>query len=840
MGRSIRRRTLIGAALAWALAAASVPHAAGPQAVRASAPTAEAKADAPASRALLDRYCISCHNDRLKTAGLSLQNLDLTQVPAHAGVWESVVRKVNAGMMPPPGLPRPSRPATDALVSFLTADLDRAAAARPNPGRPLLHRLNRAEYANAIRDLLSLDVDVTSLLPPDDSSAGFDNNADVLNVSPVLMERYLSAAIELSAMAVGDIEVVPAETTYRARADTVQANHVEGLPLGTRGGIVIRNTFPVDAEYVIKPTLWRNNAGRLRGMEHTHQLEILVDGRRVHTATIGTPEDFKITFDDRANAAMMPELDRRLQVRVPIAAGPHVIGVTFAAKTAAQEPLKLRPFLNQADGVDTYGIPKVDTVTIVGPYNVTGPGDTPSRRTIFTCGTAVSREPGRAAAADRQQEAACARAIMTRLARRAYRRTPNEADVKTLMTFYEAGREDGSFETGIQRAITRLLTSTEFVFRFEQDPASAPAGSVHPVSDIELASRLSFFLWSSIPDDELLEVARQGRLRQPAVLAQQTRRMLSDSRAQALVANFASQWLYLRNLRNVTPFVDEFPDFDDDLRQSFRRETEMLFASVMRGDRPVAELLTADYTFVNERLARHYGMPNVYGTHFRRVPVTQDERRGLLGHGSILTVTSNADRTSPVRRGKWILENVLGTPPPSPPDDVPPLKENSERETPLSMRAQMEEHRRNPACAGCHKLMDPLGFALEQFDAVGAWRSRDAGGRIDATVEMADGTTITGPAALRRRILERPELFVTTVTEKLLTYALGRGLTAQDMPAVRKIVRTAGPQDYRFSSLILGVVRSAPFLMRAKPQSDAQRASTSGVSGQGGPSRAGE
>jgi len=823
MGETMNRGVGVAAALIWALAVASVPQAA-PQEPRRAAPAAApaVKADAPTSRALVDRYCVSCHSDRTKTAGLSLQNLDLTRMPAQAGIWESVVRKVNAGMMPPPGLPRPSRPAADAFVSFLTADLDRAAAANPSPGRPLLHRLNRAEYANAVRDVLALEVDVTTLLPPDDSSAGFDNNADVLGVSPVLMERYLSAAMTLAAMAVGDTEVAPAETTFRPRADTVQAQHLDGLPLGTRGGLVIRETFPVNAEYVIKPTLWRNNAGRLRGMEHPHQLEILVDGRRVHSAIVGTPEDFKITFDDRANAAMMPELDRRLQVRVPITAGRHVIGVTFAAKTAAQEPLKLRPFLNQADGVDTYGIPKVDTVTIVGPYNVTGSGDTPSRRAIFTCGVAAAGAAGPAATLTPTQESACARTIVTRLARRAYRRTPTDNDLRMLMGFYDAGRKDGTFETGIQRALTRILTSTEFLFRIEQDPAGAPAGSVHPVSSVELASRLSFFLWSSVPDDTLLEVARQDRLRQPVVLAQQARRMLADPRAQALVSNFASQWLYLRNLRNVAPFVDEFPDFDDDLRQSFRRETEMLFDSVMRGDRPVTELLTADYTFVNERLARHYGIANIYGTHLRRVPVTKDERRGLLGHGSILTVTSNADRTSPVRRGKWILENVLGTPPPSPPDNVPPLKENSERETPLSIRGQMEEHRRNPACASCHKLMDPLGFALEQFDAVGAWRVRDAGGRIDASVELADGATISGPAALRRKILERPEVFVGTFTEKLLTYALGRGLTATDMPTVRAIVRGAAPQDYRFSSLILGVVKSAPFLMRAKPQAYVQ------------------
>ncbi len=763
--------------------------------------------------------CVTCHNERVKTAGLVLENLDLTQVPQHADVWEKVVRKLRSGMMPPQGSPRPDAATTDSLASWLETTLDRAAAARPNPGRPPLHRVNRVEYANAIHDLFALDVDVSSLLPPDDSSFGFDNVAGVLGVSPVLLERYLGAALRISALAVGDVSIAAAEEAYRPRADSTQSRHVEGLPLGTRGGMLIHHTFPVDGEYIIRPTLWRNNVGRLRGTTDPHDFEISVDGVRVHLVTVGTPEQHKMTFDDQANAASISTFDQSLQIRLPIKAGRRAIGVTFVTKSAALEPLKLKPFLNQADGVDTYGVPKVDTLTIVGPYAVTGPGDTPSRRRIFTCGPpadAGRQVPVAGRPAARDADEPCATTILSALARRAYRRPVTADDMGVLLEFYRRGRLAGGFETGVQHALARILASPEFIFRVERDPAAAP-GTVHRLSDVELASRLSFFLWSSIPDAALLDAASQGRLTNPAVLDQQVRRMLADPRAQMLVDNFAGQWLYLRNLKSVAPFVDEFPDFDDDLRESMKRETELLIDSVIREDRSVLDLLTADYTFVNERLAQHYGMPRIYGSRFRRVPVQDDVRRGLLGHAGILTVTSNANRTSPVRRGKWILENLLGSPPPSPPANVPPLKEAGERERPLSMRGQMEQHRANPACAGCHKLMDPLGFALERFDAVGASRLRDAGAPIDTAVELADGTAIDGPVALRQWLLRRPERFVQTMTEKLLVYALGRGLVATDMPTVRAIVRDTSKQNYRFSALVLAVVRSAAFQMRTTP-----------------------
>jgi hypothetical protein len=760
-------------------------------------------------RPVIARYCVNCHSERVKAGGLVLENLDLANVPAHGDVWEKVVRKLRGGMMPPQGMPRPDPPTVDGLVASLETTLDRAAAANPNPGRPLLHRVNRAEYANAIRDLLALDVDPSALLPADDSSSGFDNVADVLGVSSVLIERYLSAAMKISALAVGDVHLTTAEETYRSRADSRQMQHVEGLGLGTRGGLLIRHTFPVDAEYIIKPTLWRNNVGRLRGTQDPHQLEISVDGERVHLVTVGTPEEHVRTFDDRRNAESIEPFDKSLSVRVPIKAGPRVIGVTFVDKTAAEEPLRLRPLLNQADGTDTYGVPKVDTVTIAGPYNITGPGDTPSRHRIFACRPAAtgSDEP-------------CVQRIVSALARHAYRRPVTDSDIQLLLEFYRSGRSEGGFEAGVQHALARILASPEFVFRVESEPPGAAPGTVHRISDLELASRLSFFLWSSVPDEQLLQVAAEGQLKTPAVLEQQARRLLADPKSQALVDNFAAQWLYLRNLRNADPNFDDFPDFDDDLRQAMRRETELLFESVVRENRSVLDLLNADYTFVNERLARHYKIPKVYGSQFRRVPVLDEARKGLLGQGSVLTVTSNANRTSPVRRGKWILENLLGTPPPSPPNNVPPLKENAERDVPLSMRAQMEEHRTNPACAGCHKLMDPLGFALENFNAVGAWRTKDSGLPVDASVELADGTKVDGPVALRRWLVRRPESFARVVTEKLLTYALGRGLTWSDMPAVRAIVRDAARQNYRFSALMSGITKSVPFQMRAVPPSE--------------------
>ena len=765
-------------------------------------------------RPVIDRYCATCHNQRLKTGGLALDKLDMGNIEADGEVWEKVIRKVQVGLMPPPGLPRPDRTNADALVAFLETNLDKAALAHPNPGRALLHRVNRAEYANAIRDLLALDIDVTSLLPPDDSGYGFDNIADLLGVSPVLLERYLSAALKIAPLAVGDTAGGPSEETYRPAADLSQTRHVEGLPFGTRGGMLIHHTFPADGEYVIKATLWRNNAGRVRGLEAEHQVEISVDGARVHLVTVGTHQQFVSSFQDRENSKLAADFDAQLQVRVPVKAGPRDIGVTFIAKSEAEDPQKLQPLLSPFDAVDTHGVPRVDAVKIVGPYNVTGPGDTPSRRKIFACHPVSSAD-----------EAVCARKIITTLARRAYRRPATEADIDVLLGFYKDGRHDGNFDTGIERAIIRLLASPEFVFRMERDPENAAPGSIRQLTGTELASRLSFFLWSSIPDDTLIQTGTAGKLKDPAVLGTQVRRMLADPKADALVKNFAGQWLYLRNLRAAAPLDDEFPNFDDDLRQAFQRETEMVFESVIREDRNVMDLMTGDYTFVNERLARHYKIPNIYGSQFRRVSLKDENRIGLLGQGSFLTVTSLANRTSPVKRGKWILENVLGTPPPPPPPNVPPLKENSERDKPLSMREQMEQHRASPACAGCHRLMDPIGFSLENFDGVGAWRTKDgdAGTAIDTSVELFDGTKINGPIGLRQWVLRHPDTFVKTMTEKMMTYALGRGLTAGDMPTVRAIVRDASQHQYRFSSIIMGIVNSAEFQMRTKMSEETER-----------------
>jgi len=769
-------------------------------------------ADATATHgAVITKYCVSCHNSRTRTADLALDALNLANVVNDAPVWEKVIRKVRAASMPPQGMPQPDATSRRALVSWLETTIDRAAVGRPNPGRPALHRLNRVEYQNVIRDLLALDVDAAGLLPADDSSFGFDNVADVLGVSPVLLERYIAAAERISALAVGDPSIPATDTTHRVRFDLTQTGHVDGLPLGTRGGTLIRETFPLDGEYVIKPKLWRTNVGFIRGLAYPHQVEISVDGERVHLVTIGTPEDYQTSLMGPDNAVKI--IEGRMQVRVPLKAGRRAIGVAFVQKSNALAPTLLQPYLSTLDPVDSEGVPRFEAVTISGPFKATGPGQTPSRGRIFSCRPAT----GASAAA----ETLCARRILTTLARRAYRRPVTESDLAPLLTFFQTGRAKSGFDGGVQLALQRVLSDPEFVFRAEREPAAA-AGTAYRISDLELASRLSFFLWSSIPDDELLTVAGQGRLKDPAVLDRQVRRMLADPRAESLVSNFAGQWLYLRNLRNVVPSKDEFPDFDDNLRQALQRETELLIDSVMRDDRSVVDLLTADYTFVNERLARHYGIPNVYGTQFRRVPVPQDARRGLLGHGSILTVTSQPNRTSPVLRGKWILDNLLGTPPPPPPANVPPLKENAERDRPLTMREQMEEHRANPACASCHKLMDPLGFALENFDGVGGWRASDARVPIDPSVELADGTKVDGPVALRRVLLERPEVFVGTMTEKMLTYALGRGLESYDMPAVRTIVADAGRRGYRFSSLVVGIVGSVPFQMRARaPQEPA-------------------
>ncbi|MBV9506011.1 MAG: DUF1592 domain-containing protein [Acidobacteriia bacterium] len=751
-------------------------------------------------RETLDKYCVTCHNQRLKTAGLTLDSLDLARVPEHPAEWEKVIRKLHAGTMPPPGLPRPGPETYKTLASWLETQLDQFAQTNPFPGSPIVHRLNRSEYANAIRDLLALEIDPASLLPPDDSAYGFDNVSEALGVSPSLQEHYLSAALKIGALAVGDPNIPAGGETWRIRQDLSQNQHIEGMPLGTVGGTLVRYNFPLDGRYEFQAKLYRTNLDIVRGLETAHQVEFTVDGERIHLATIGGKDVLAAMF--RKPTETGDAADAQLRVRVPVKAGPHVVTVAFVQNPQIAEPTRLQPFLRSSvDNFDWSGHPHLQTLSVAGPFEPTGSGDTPSRRRIFVC------KP-----ADAVSEAPCARQILSTLIRRAYRQPPSDADVGRAFQFYQAGRREGDFETGIELAVQRILASPKFLFRIERDPAGV--SGAYQISDMELASRLSFFLWSSIPDDQLLKVAAQGTLARPATLDRQVARMLSDPRSESLVSNFAGQWLQLRNLRNVQPNSDKFPDFDDNLRQSFRRETEMLFESVMREDRSIFDLLTADYTFVNERLARHYGIPDIYGSRFRRVAIAEEARKGLLGQGSILALTSHAERTSPVVRGKWILENILGTPVPPPPPDVPPLKENKEGEKPRTMREQMAEHRANAVCAGCHKIMDPIGFALENFDAVGAYRADDAGNPIDASGELADGSKVDGVVGLRRALVSRPELFAGTFAEKLLTYALGRGLDYHDMPAVRRIVRDAARENYRFSAFIMGVAHSVPFRMR--------------------------
>jgi hypothetical protein len=715
--------------------------------------------------------------------------------------------------MPPLGAKRADEETSKRVIASLETALDKTAAANPNPGRPPLHRLNRAEYANAVRDLLDLDVEVASLLPPDDAAFGFDNVADVLGVSPLLLERYVDAAAEISEVAIGAPEIPTGSTVYRARQDLSQDRHIEGLPLGTVGGMVKRHQFPLDAEYELRVKLYRTNVGTMRGLEYEHDVEISVDGQRVHVARIGGTEDLKKLFINGNTTGLGDEVDGRLKIRLPLKAGPHSVGVSFSGKSSASDTKQLKSYeRSSSDTYDWSGHPHVDSLTVAGPFNATGPGDTPSRRRIFVC------RPATAAA-----ESACAKTILTTLARRAYRQPVADADLQRLLGFYQEGRREGSFDTGIQTALQRILASPKFVFRAERDPDTVAPGAPYRLTDLELASRLSFFLWSSIPDDELLRVAEQGRLRTPAVLSQQVRRMLADKKSSALVANFAGQWLQLRNLRNMMPNSEEFPDFDDNLRQAFQRETELFVESIVREDRSALDLLSADYTFVNERLARHYKMPGVYGSHFRRVPVTDEARRGLLGKGGVLMVTSHVDRTSPVARGKWILDNLLGAPPPPPPADVPPFPEGEESKS-KSVRERMEQHRANPVCASCHRVMDPLGFALENFDAVGAWRTKDGGQPIDVSGQLADGTQVNGAVMLRQALLSKPDVLVTTLTEKLMTYGVGRGVGYADMPTVRTIVRDAAANNYRFSSLVLGIVSSKPFQMRMKAQDSTQGA----------------
>jgi cytochrome c551/c552 len=769
-----------------------------------------AQTAAPASNnaATLNKYCVSCHNDKSKTGDLSLEHRDLAHLASDADVWEKVIRKARVGMMPPAGMPQPDPATRNELVQWLQTSLDRAAAEKPNPGHPLAHRLNRAEYANAVRDLLSLDVDSAALLPPDDSGYGFDNIADVLGVSPVLLEAYVSAAGKISALAVGDPHTAPGGQTFRVRQDESQDVHIEGLPLGTVGGFLIKTTLPLDAEYSLQPKFFRTNLGVLRGLEYPNQCEITVDGERVHLASLGGDDDFKASLANMTTAA--DAVEARCAVKLKLKAGPHSITAAFLRGSATENTLRLQPFIRSSnDTLDPAGHPHFDSFILTGPFNATGSGDTPSRRLIFSC------RPTAAA-----QEEPCARKILTGLMHRAYRGEGTDKDLQRLLTFYSAGRAGGNFESGVEVALERMLASPKFVFRTERDPANAVPGTVYRISDLELASRMSFFLWSSIPDDELLRVASEGKLHTQPVLDQQMRRMLTDPKSVALIDNFAGQWLYLRNLRTMIPNSLEFPDFDDNLRQSFRRETELFFASIIHEDHNVLDLMTANYTFINERLARHYGIPNVYGSNFRRYTITDEARRGLLGQGSILMVTSHTDRTSPVVRGKWVLDNLLGAPPPPMPANVPPLDEsNVKAGHVLTMRERMESHRANPYCATCHKIMDPIGFSLENFDATGAWRTKEggtSGTSIDASGQLLDGTKINGPIELRKALVQNPEIFVGTFTEKLMTYGLGRGLSGADMPVVRGIVREAARNDYRFTSIVKGIIASSSFQMRIK------------------------
>jgi len=761
-------------------------------------------------RALIDKYCVTCHNQRAKTAGLMLDKLPLDRVPQDAETWEKVIRKLHGRMMPPPGAPRPEDASLDGLAAWLENTIDQAAAASPRPGYVMLHRLNRAEYGNAVRDLLDLtDTNIAALLPSDDDSDGFDNVASVLKESPAFIEGYIGAARQAALLAVGDPTAPIAADVYRSAVGSPQHVHVEGMPLGTRGGLLVRHYFPLDGEYKFDVTL-RQSQIYVKGLEFPHTLIITIDGQRVFERSVGGPEDLKAQDQELATATQAIQ-GRFKNLRFPVKAGPHALAVTFLARSFTESDEVLQPYtrdVGPSGGMN--GMPSVEKLEIMGPYKATGPGDTPARRRIFVCHPANESE-----------ELPCARRILTAIETRAFRRPVSGADLETPLSFYQKGRNQGGFEKGIQNALTYVLASPKFLYRAETDPANLAPGANHALNDLELASRLSFFLWSSVPDQELLSLAKDGRLADPAVLEHQVRRLLSDPKADSLVKNFFLQWLRLRDLALFDPDTSEYPNFEEDLRKALESEIELFTGSIVREDRSVLDLLTADYTFVNERLAAHYGIPGIRGGQFRRVTLTDPNRWGLLGKGSVLAVTSYANRTSPVLRGRWVLENILGTPPPLPPPNVPALKENLAGGVQLSVRQLLEQHRANPTCASCHRLIDPPGFALENFDAVGAWRNKDHGVRVDAAGKLADGTEVDGPAGLRAVILRRPEQFVSTMTEKLMTYALGRSIVYTDMPTVRAVVHRAARDDYRFSSLVLAVVRSAPFQLRSVPPSPA-------------------
>jgi len=778
--------------------------------IGAQAQTGATGAAAPAEyHAMLQKYCVTCHNEKLKLpagAPLYLDKADVDHAAAEPIVWERVVKKLAVGAMPPQGLPRPDAKTLDGFQNWLTSTLDRSAEQNLHVGQFPIHRLNRTEYHNAVRDVLGLDVDVSELLPTDSSDAGFDNIASALKVTPALLERYVTAAVRISALAVGDPNAEALEEIFPVRLDLTQKTHVDGLPIGTRGGTLVHFNFPADGEYQLSGALFRTvdsaDTG-IEGQDSPNQFEITIDGVRALLTSFGGPE---YHLKSRLNITVArDEVAQRMTVKVRVKAGPHDVGFTFIERPArSQDPFE--PMIRMSEDIhDGADLPKLSRVTISGPLTVTGISDSSVRRRLMVCRPSSSTG-----------EEACAKQILSRVATWAYRRPVTDADLVPLMKFFNDGRKTGDFDGGIRAALPRILASPAFLFRAEQDPSSIPANTPHQVSDLELASRLSFFLWSSIPDEQLLKVAGEGRLHEPAVLEQQVRRMLTDPKSESLTTNFPDQWLALRNLEKAVPDLLDFPEFDQNLRQSMQRETELLFDSVIRENRSALDLLNANYTFVNERLAQHYGIPNVYGETYQRVKLTDPNRFGLLGQGSILTLTSVATRTSPVFRGKWILTNLLDTPPLPPPPNVPPLKEAVNDGKPRTMRQRMNEHHANPVCDSCHRTIDPVGMALENYSPVGLWRVNTESGPVDAAGVLADGSKVDSPAALRQALANRPNVFVGTLTQRLLTYALGRGLDTYDMPVVRSIVRNAAKDDYKMSSIILGIVESKPFEMRVK------------------------
>jgi hypothetical protein len=788
-------------------------------------------ADAKTYRAWVDKYCVGCHNSRNAQPSsdpLDLEKASLDGLLSSAEIWERVLRKLSVRAMPPQSMPHPQETEYVAFTTWLANSLDQAwAASGTDPGRYVVHRLNRTEYGNAVRDLVAIDVDVTSLLPSDGGDFGFDNIATSLKTSPLLLERYVTAAQRISALAIGDPKETPGTTEYSISREFSQNAYIEGLPLGTRGGTLVRHIFPADGEYKLAARLFRGVEEGYVGVEGNdtpNTFVITIDGEEVFSTTIGGPKDHE--EQSKSLTETQPVLDARMTARVKVTAGSHDVGFTWRERPAQRQDV-FEPALRDSQEVHMVGgFPRIRTALIEGPYNVTGVSATPSRERIFVCRPASDTE-----------EAPCAERIFTNLTRRAYRRPVTTADVQAPMDFYRQVRENGeTFDAGIRAGLARVLSSPSFLYRIESDPAGIGPGAAHPVSEVDLASRLSFFLWSSIPDERLLNLATSGRLRQPGVLAAEVKRMIADRRADALVSNFTGQWLQLRNLEaKVTPDLLMFPDFDDNIRKGFRRETEMLFGYILRNDRSARELLTADYTFVNERLARHYGIQGVYGERFRQVKLTDPNRFGLLGHGSILSMTALATRTSPVFRGVYVLKTFLDTPPPPPPPNVPTLEESNKgtESAPKSVRDQLELHRQNPACSGCHRVIDPPGFALENFDSVGQWRTdMPTGAKIDTNGVLADGTKVNGPADLRQAIVSRPEAFVTVITKRMMIYALGRGLEPSDMPVVRRIVREAGKNGYRLSTIVNGIIESVPFQMRTRLDSAQPSNTVAGATGE--------